>query len=104
MSTTAPTTVRGTGLEPALRRRRLLRRGFWAGIGVLAAGGLASLIDFITPLAPDRIPGVFTVPAASVPQPGGQPYHHSEGKFWLVNLKRGRGSLGSRVTTSRAES
>jgi len=89
MSSAAPTPVRA---DPTLRRRQLLRRGFWAGLGVLVAGGLASLIDFVIPMAPDRLPGVFTVRAADVPTPGGQPYHHIDGRFWLVNLRPGEGS------------
>ena len=32
-----------------LRRRDLLRGGFWAGLGVLTVGGLATFLDFFNP-------------------------------------------------------
>jgi cytochrome b6-f complex iron-sulfur subunit len=74
------------------RRRQLLRGGFWAGTGVLLAGGLASAAEFFTPVVTQHFTNIIVVPAAKVPKPGGEPYHDLEGRFWLVNLKPGEGS------------
>ena len=81
----------------ALRRRQLLRRGFWAGMGVLAAGGLAGLAEFLNPTVPQRFGGTITVPADKVPRPGDEPYHDIAGRFWLVNLKPGEGGVPAGV-------
>jgi cytochrome b6-f complex iron-sulfur subunit len=75
-----------------VRRRELLRRGFWTGVGVLAVGGLAAALDFLNPhsgVGPHS--GIVRVPAKNVPKPGGEPYYVSDGRFWLVNLKPGEG-------------
>lgn len=56
--------------ERVLCRRQLLRRGFWAGMGVLAAGGLAAAADFLAPQGVQRFGGVVTVPSDRVPKPG----------------------------------
>lgn len=88
-----------------LRRRQLLRRGFWAGTGVLAAGGLASLAEFLNPTVPQRSGGTITVPADKVPRPGNEPYHDPAGHFWLVNLKPGEGGVpeGFQIVADRGE-
>jgi len=78
--------------SPAAPRRQLLRGGFWAGVGVLLVGGLASAFEFFTPTVSERFGDSFTVKAADVPRPGAPPFHHLDGKFWLVNLKPGDGS------------
>jgi len=75
-----------------VRRRRLLRGCFWAGATALAAGGLASALELVSsrmPEPPDR--NKYTVLPSDVPKPGGDPYHHMDGRFWLVNLKPGEG-------------
>jgi len=77
--------------SPDLRRRRLLRAGFWTGVGVVAAGGLAALADFLNPRDIQAFGAVLTVPPDKVPRPGGEPYHDQTGKFWLVNLRSGEG-------------
>lgn len=76
-----------------LRRRQLLRGGFWAGAAALAAGAVAAAAEFISPrVAPPHVGNVFRVPADQVPRPGGEPYHVLDGRFWLVNLKPGEGA------------
>src|SRR5690348_12671290 len=75
----------------ALRRRQLLGHGFWTGIAVLSAGGLAAAADFLIPHGVQRFGSYVTVPPRNVPKPGGVPYHDASGKFWLVNLKPGEG-------------
>lgn len=84
----APTPVQS---EMLLRRRQFLRGGFWAGLGVLVAGGLASAVDFLAPHDQHRFGSIIAVPAAKVPKPGDPPYYHQEGRFWLVNLRWGEG-------------
>jgi cytochrome b6-f complex iron-sulfur subunit len=74
-----------------LRRRALLLGGFWAGLGVLAMGGLATTLDFFNPRDVKGFGGLLTIPAANVPRPGADPIHFLEGKVWLVNLKPGEG-------------
>jgi cytochrome b6-f complex iron-sulfur subunit len=78
--------------EMVHRRRQFLRGSFWAGMGVLLVGGLASAAEFFTPAVKQRFTNSIFVPAAKVPKPGGEPYHDLDGKFWLVNLKPGEGS------------
>jgi Rieske Fe-S protein len=73
-----------------MRRRRLLLRGFWAGLAVLTAGGLAAAADFLMPRDVPPLHTV-TVPARDVPRPGGLPFHHRDGHFWLINLRPGEG-------------
>ena len=74
-----------------VKRRALLRRGFWAGIGILAAGSLAAAADLLNPRGIRQFANVVSVPADQVAQPGGPPFHVREGRFWLVNLKPGDG-------------
>lgn len=74
-----------------LRRRQFLRGGFWTGIGVLAAGGVAILGDFLNASPPQRFGGIITVLPGNVPRPGGAPSYDKTGRFWLVNLKPGEG-------------
>jgi cytochrome b6-f complex iron-sulfur subunit len=74
-----------------MRRREMLRGGFWAGLGVLAVGGLAATLDLMNPRDIRGFGSVVTVPASNVPKPGGDPYHFIEGKLWLINLKPGEG-------------
>lgn len=78
-------------MSAVLRRRQLLQHGFWAGMGVLAAGGLATVLEFLNPRAPHSFGGSVTVPPNKVPRPGESPYHDRAGRFWLVNLKPGEG-------------
>lgn len=75
----------------ALKRRDLLRGGFWAGLAMLAVGGLASFLDLFNPRDIKGFGSVISVPGSQVPKPGGDPYHFLEGKLWLVNLKPGEG-------------
>ena len=82
---------RDASSAPALRRRALLRSGFWVGVGVVAAGGLAAAADFLNPHDIQTFGAMLTVPPNKVPRPGGEPYYHRVGKFWLVNLKPGEG-------------
>jgi Rieske Fe-S protein len=77
--------------SPALRRRQLLRGGFWAGVGVVVAGGFASAIDFFNPHGVRTFGAILTVPSDHVPKPGAEPYHDRIGKFWLVNLNPDEG-------------
>lgn len=77
--------------ESVLRRRQLLRRGFWAGVAVLTAGSLAAASDFLLPHDVRRFGNRTVVAARDVPKPGDLPYHQLEGRFWLVNLKPGEG-------------
>src|SRR5581483_9588436 len=74
-----------------LRRRDLLRGGFWAGLAMLAVSGLAQTLDLMNPRDIRGFGSVVTVPASLVPKPGADPYHFLEGKLWLVNLKPGEG-------------
>jgi cytochrome b6-f complex iron-sulfur subunit len=74
-----------------MKRREMLRGGFWAGLGVLAVGGLATLLDLMNPRDIRGFGSVVTVPSSQVPKPGADPYHFIEGKLWLVNLKPGEG-------------
>ena len=76
-----------------LRRRQVLRGGFWAGFGVLAAGALATFADFFNPRHIVGFGGTVTVPAANVPSPGADPFHYLEGKTWISNLKEGEGVI-----------
>ena len=80
--------------DALVHRRRLLRGGFWAGVGVLLTGGLAAAAEFAVPRVSPPSPhfgGIITVPAKQVPRPGDPPYHDQTGRFWLVNLKPGEG-------------
>jgi cytochrome b6-f complex iron-sulfur subunit len=79
------------GQRVALRRRALLRGGFWAGMAVVAAGGLASTLELMNPRNIRGFGSIVTVPAPNVPKPGDEPYHFLEGKLWLVKLKPGEG-------------
>ncbi|MGI8554476.1 MAG: ubiquinol-cytochrome c reductase iron-sulfur subunit [Dehalococcoidia bacterium] len=74
-----------------MRRRQLLRSGFWAGMGVLVAGSLATFADFFNPRDIKGFGGIVTIPSANVPKAGADPYHYLEGKVWLANLKPGEG-------------
>ena len=74
-----------------VKRRELLRGGFWTGLAVLVAGGLAQTLDLMNPRDIHGFGSVITVPGSLVPKPGGDPYHFIEGKLWLVNLKPGEG-------------
>lgn len=76
---------------PLLRRRRLLKAGFWAGTGMLAAGILASLADYVNLRDFHDFGAVLTVPYDQVPRPGGNPVYYRKGKLWLVNLAPGNG-------------
>jgi len=81
-----------TPVQRTLRRRRdFLRDGFWAGLAVLAAGGLASLLDLMNARDIRGFGSVVRIPASLVPKPGADPYHYLQGKLWLVNLKPGEG-------------
>ena len=53
-----------------VRRRKLLRGGFWAGVSVLTFGGLAAATDFLAPRGV-RFLNAATVPAGKVPKRGG---------------------------------
>jgi cytochrome b6-f complex iron-sulfur subunit len=82
-------------LEPPqkafLKRRDLLRGGFWAGFAVLLVGALATFLDFFNPRDITGFGGVVTIPSQSIPKPGDDPFHYLIGKTWLVNLKPGEG-------------
>ena len=80
-----------TPTRMVIRRRDLLGGGFWAGLAVLAAGGLGTFLDFFNPRDITGFGGVVTVPSVNVPKPGDDPFHYLEGKTWLVNLKPGEG-------------
>jgi cytochrome b6-f complex iron-sulfur subunit len=75
----------------ALKRRDLLRGGFWAGLAMLTVGGLASFLDLFNPRDIRGFGSVVNVPGSQVPKPGADPYHFLEGKLWLINLKPGEG-------------
>lgn len=77
-----------------MRRRQLLRRGFWAGFGVLIAGGLSASAEFLNPTVSQHFGGILFVPPDKVPRPDDPPYHDQEGRFWLVNLRPGEGVPG----------
>jgi cytochrome b6-f complex iron-sulfur subunit len=74
-----------------LKRRDLLRGGFWAGLAVLIVGGLAQVLDLMNPRDIRGFGSVVVIPGSQVPKPGGDPYHFIEGKLWLINLKPGEG-------------
>jgi cytochrome b6-f complex iron-sulfur subunit len=79
------------GATKTLLRRRLLRRGFLAGLGALGLGGAAVLLDYENPRDVHGFGGPITIPAAAVPKAGADPVHFLEGKVWLVNLRPGEG-------------
>jgi cytochrome b6-f complex iron-sulfur subunit len=89
-STVHPNTS-GLPGDALTRRRQLLRRGFWAALGVLAVGAAATAADFLNPRDARRAGSPFLVPASNVPKAGADPFHATDGHFWLVNLKRGEG-------------
>jgi len=72
-----------------LTRRRLLKAGFWSGAALAATGGIASFLRMLYPGTEDL--SVFTVNPDDVPEPGGVPFQHNEGRFFLVNLRPGEG-------------
>jgi cytochrome b6-f complex iron-sulfur subunit len=74
-----------------LRRRDMLRGGFWAGLAMLVVGGLAQTLDLMNPRDIRGFGSVITVPGSQIPKPGGDPFHFIEGKMWIINLKPGEG-------------
>ncbi len=75
----------------ALRRRQLLRGGFWAGMAVLTAGGLAAAADLLNPHAAPIATNHIRVAGRLVPRPGGPPYYDRDNRFFLINLRPGEG-------------
>lgn len=72
-------------MEP-VTRRNVLKAGFWLGIG---ATGLAAAITFGRFFyAKDNGDAslTFVVSKDDVPEPGGEPFLHEEGGFYLVHL------------------
>lgn len=74
-----------------MTRRAFVGSAFWSGLGVVGAGLLLGFVNFFWPRGVQGFGGIISVPAAQVPEPGGEPIRNIEGKFWLVNLEPGGG-------------
>ncbi|MCK9520583.1 MAG: ubiquinol-cytochrome c reductase iron-sulfur subunit [Dehalococcoidia bacterium] len=74
-------------------RRSFLRVSVFAGLTLSVGGLLAGFLGFFNLRNPTGFGGTVTVPKGAIPQPGGEPYRVSEGKFWLVNLAGAEGDV-----------
>jgi cytochrome b6-f complex iron-sulfur subunit len=98
--TTSPNTNRPAVVSPvpstltelSITRRRLLITSFWASIGALVTGLVATILNTVFPRDVGGFGGPITVPANRIPAPGADPKPILEGRFLLVNLAPGQGS------------
>jgi cytochrome b6-f complex iron-sulfur subunit len=86
MAPPATTTIR-------MSRRRVLLASFWGAVGALFTGAAATVLNTVFPRNVTGFGGPITVPAFAVPKPGDPPKPVVEGRFLLVNLKPGEGSM-----------
>lgn len=76
-----------------IARRSFLRVSVFAGLTLTVGSLISGFLGFFNLRNPTGFGGTVTVPAGAVPQPGGEPYRVSEGKFWLVNLAGAEGDV-----------
>jgi cytochrome b6-f complex iron-sulfur subunit len=75
-----------------INRRAFVLTGFWGSIAAVATaivGGWG--IDFLWPKKLAGFGAPVAAKAAKVPEPGTDPVHIAEGRFWLVNVAPGEG-------------
>lgn len=87
--------------KPAPRARTLVSRrvlvlgGFWSAFFLAVVGILGSPLDFVWPRKLGAFGLPYTIPAAQVPPPGGEPVRFPTGRFYLAHLAPGQeGSPG----------
>ena len=76
-----------------MNRRTLLLGGFWGGLIVSLVGVVGMPLDFLWPRKLKGFGSPVRVSANDVPEPGADPFHVAEGRFYVMNL--GRGQEGS---------
>jgi cytochrome b6-f complex iron-sulfur subunit len=74
-------------------RRSFLRASAFAGLTLFVGSMLSSFLGFFNLRSPTGFGAPVTVPAGSIPRPGGDPVRVPEGKFWLVNLQGTEGDV-----------
>ncbi len=73
-----------------MNRREFMFYIWGASMALALAGGAGAILWFAYPrFREGEFGGLFTVPANSVPSPGGAPVENPQGRFWLVNTNSG---------------
>jgi len=79
--------------QVVIPRRRVLKMGFWGGLGAIFTGAIASGVDLLYPRGVRGFGGKVSVNANEVPAPG-QKSVIARGRFWLSNLTEEQGGPG----------
>ena len=73
-----------------MNRREFMFYIWGASMALALAGGAGAILWFAYPrFREGEFGGLFTVPASTVPSPGGAPVENPQGRFWLVNTNSG---------------